>query len=158
MNFAFQHLDTRHVSRGRFVRRGGPGHRGLALRTAPGRTIHERPTMQFALLIYQPDPFDPKAHSEAEHEAIGAEYGAVSATPGVTPGLPLGVPQRAITVRVAAGETRATPGPFVNAAGAIGGYLLVEAETEEEAVALAARIPAARIGGAVEVRRVETYW
>lgn len=40
----------------------------------------------------------------------------------------------------------------------VGGYLLLEAEDWDAAIALAARVPAARLGGAVEVRKVEQYW
>ena len=76
----------------------------------------------------------------------------------MTPGLPLGLPDKAKTVRVADGKTQATEGPFMGANGAIGGYLVFEADTIDDAVELAARIPAARHGGAVEVRPVETYW
>lgn len=114
--------------------------------------------MKYALMIYQPDAFDPKALTPEEHQAIGAGYGAVNATPNVSPGVPLGLPSRAVTVRVKDGETTTTEGPFVSVAGAVGGYLIFEADTLAEAVALAARIPAAQLGGAIEVRPCETYW
>lgn len=114
--------------------------------------------MKYVLLVYQPSPFDPKSLSPEAHQAIGAQYAAVSTTVNVTPGLPLGFPQHATTVRVDGDEVVATDGPFVNAAGAVGGYFVFEASTKEEAVALAARIPAARLGGAVEVRPAEVYW
>lgn len=114
--------------------------------------------MKYTLMIYQPDPFDPKALTPEEHKAIGADYGAVNATPNVTPGLPLGLPSRAVTVRVKDGETITTEGPFVSVAGAVGGYAIFEADDIEQAIALAARIPAARLGGAIEVRPCETYW
>lgn len=114
--------------------------------------------MKFALMIYQPHPFDPKAYSPEEHSAIGAEYRTVSTAPGVTPGPPLGLPQNALTVRVVDGKVVAADGPYVDVAGAVGGYMVLEAETREEAVALAAKIPAARLGGAIEVRPCETYW
>jgi len=39
-----------------------------------------------------------------------------------------------------------------------GEFSVYEAESMEAAIALAARIPAARLGGAVEIRPVETYW
>ncbi len=114
--------------------------------------------MKYALLIYQPHPFDPKAYTPEEYKAIEADYGALNATPRVTPGLPLGLPAHAITVRVKDGETVAAEGPYVDVAGAVGGYLVFEADSEEEAIALAARVPAARLGGAVEVRPCEAYW
>ena len=114
--------------------------------------------MQYVLLIYQPMPFDPKSLPPEEHAAIGNAYQSVSRTANVTPGLPLGTPQRATTVRVIDGETCADSGPYVGAAGAVGGYMIFEASSLDEAVALAARIPAARLGGGVEVRRCEAYW
>jgi hypothetical protein len=41
---------------------------------------------------------------------------------------------------------------------AVGGYLDFEAESIDSAVELAGRVPAARHGGAVEVRLAEPYW
>lgn len=93
-----------------------------------------------------------------EHQAIGAEYGAVSSSPGVTPGPALGFAAKATTVRVAGGETVTSPGSYAGEAHAVGGFMVLEAESLEEAVALAARIPAARLGGAVDVRPCEVYW
>ena len=114
--------------------------------------------MKFALMIYQPHPFDPKAYTPEEHAAIGAEYGAVSSAPGVTPGPALGFAAKATTVRVEGGATVTAPGPYAGAAHAVGGFMVLDAESLEDAVALAARIPAARLGGAVEVRPCEVYW
>jgi hypothetical protein len=114
--------------------------------------------MKYVLLIYQPDPYDFKSLPSDEQQSIWAAYNGLKETANVEPGLPLGLPKDAVTVRVSDGKTVATPGPFVNAAGAVGGYYIVEAQTQEEAVALAARVPAARLGGAVEVRPAQTYW
>ena len=84
---------------------------------------------------------------------------AVSSTSGVEPGLPLGHLEDALTVRVGAdGTADATEGPYVNAEGAVGGYFVFDAASKEEAIALAARVPAARMGGAVEVRPAQAYW
>lgn len=114
--------------------------------------------MKFVLLIYQPDSFNPKTLSEIEYEQVSTEYAAVSSTPNVTPGLPLGLIKDAITVRVTQGSTQASEGPYVSAAGAVGGYFVFEAGSKEEAIALAARVPAARLGGAVEIRPADVYW
>ena len=73
---------------------------------------------------------------------------------GVTPGLQLGDPDTATTVRVENGETLITDGPFVAVKEAIGGWLVYEADDLDAAIELAARIPAARLGGAIEVRPV----
>jgi hypothetical protein len=80
----------------------------------------------------------------------------VNATPKVKPGLPLGFPRDAVTVRVHDGETVTRPGPYVEHS--VGGYYEFEVETREEAIRLAARIPAASQGGAVEVRPSQQYW
>jgi hypothetical protein len=120
--------------------------------------------MKYVLLVYQgttPLPSSREAWatlSEEEQKAVWADYSAINQTPGVTPGLPLGLPERATTVRVTDGKAVATEGPFVDTMGAVGGYLVFEAESLDAAVELAGRIPAARHGGAVEVRPAEAYW
>ena len=119
--------------------------------------------MQFVLLIYQgttPLPNTPEwsSLSEEEQRAIYADYAALNRMDGLTPGLPLGLPERATTVRVDGGSTLANDGPYVDSKGAVGGYFVLEADDLDAAVAVAARIPAARHGGAIEVRPVGTYW
>lgn len=114
--------------------------------------------MKFALMIYQPPSFDPKLLSPEEHKAIATDYAAVNATRGVTSGPPLGLPRNAVTVRVVDGQPVAAQGPYVDVAGAVGGFMIFEAESQDAAIALAARIPAARLGGAVEVRPCDVYW
>src|SRR5262245_43905885 len=118
--------------------------------------------MQFVLLIYQgttplPNSEKWKTFSEEEKRKIYTDYEALNKTAGVTPGLPLGLPDDATTVRVQDGETQATKGPFVDARGAVGGYFMFEADSLDAAIKLAARIPAARLGGAIEVRPVAKY-
>jgi hypothetical protein len=61
-------------------------------------------------------------------------------------------PEAATTVRVENGQTLTTDGPFVAAKEALGGYLFFEAPDLDAAIELAARIPAARLGGAIEIR------
>jgi hypothetical protein len=77
---------------------------------------------------------------------------AINETDGVTPGVQMQPPEAATTVRVRDGETLTTDGPFAETKEAIGGYLFLEADDPGAAVELAARIPAARLGGAIEVR------
>ena len=72
----------------------------------------------------------------------------------MTPGQQLGDPDTATTVRVEDGKTLTTDGPFVEIKEAIGGYPLFEADDLDAAIELAARIPAARLGGAIEVRPI----
>ncbi|TDC03776.1 hypothetical protein E1267_25190 [Nonomuraea longispora] len=90
--------------------------------------------------------------TEDEQKEVAADYEAVSRTPGVTPGEWLEEPALATTVRVEGGRTLTTDGPFVEMKESLGGYLFYEADDLDAAIALAARIPAARLGGAVEVR------
>ena len=119
--------------------------------------------MQFVLMIYQgtaplpgTDPWS--ALPEREQKRIYAEYGEINKTPGVTPGLPLGLPKDAKTVRVSNGRTHVADGPYVDASRAVGGYFVFEADDFEAAVKVASRVPAARLGGAVEVRPTARYW
>lgn len=119
--------------------------------------------MQFALLIYQgttPLPGTPawEALSEEEQQRVYADYSALNQLPGVEPGPPLGLPADATTVRVDDGAPVTSPGPYAADTGALGGFLLVEADDLEAAAAVAARVPAARLGGAVEIRPCATYW
>jgi hypothetical protein len=116
--------------------------------------------MKYMLLIHQgdtPTPRDPEAWAklpEDEQQRVFADYQALNQTPGVTPGLALGDPETATTVRVENGETLTTDGPFVAVKEAIGGWLTYEADDLDAAIELAARIPAARLGGAIEVRPI----
>jgi hypothetical protein len=57
------------------------------------------------------------------------------------------------TVRVAGGRASVTDGPFTEARELIGGFILGECESEEQAIALAEQIPGAA-SGSVEVREV----
>ena len=90
--------------------------------------------------------------SEDEKTSITQEYFAISEAPGVTGGAQLQPPETATTVRVQDGRTLTTDGPFAETKEALGGYYLFEADDLDAAIELAARIPAARLGGAVEVR------
>jgi hypothetical protein len=117
-------------------------------------------TVQYMLMIHQgttPTPLDPEAWatlSADEQQAIYAAYKAVNETPGVTPGHGLQPPETATTVRVRDGRTITTDGPFVDTKESLNGYLVFEADDLDAAIALAAQIPAARYGGAIEVRPI----
>ena len=114
--------------------------------------------MQYVMLIYQgttplpTSPDDWATLSEEEQKAVYADYAAINQTPGVTPGLPLGLPENATTVRVDNGKTLTTDGPFVDTKEAVGGWFVFEADDLDAAIELASRVPAARMGGAIEVR------
>jgi hypothetical protein len=112
--------------------------------------------MKYVLLIYQPKNFDAKALSEGEYKAVASEYAALTSAPNLKPGLPLGFPKDAITVRMQGSETVTSPGTFVDHP--VGAYMEFDAATPEEAIKFAARIPAVRLGGAVEIRPAQQYW
>jgi hypothetical protein len=90
--------------------------------------------------------------SEDEQNAVVGEYLAIRQSPAVIGGEQLQPLETATTVRVQNGQTLLTDGPFVEAKEHLGGYILVEADDLDAALEIAARIPAARMGGAVEVR------
>jgi hypothetical protein len=91
---------------------------------------------------------------EEEQRAIYGEYMEISRAPGVAGGEQLQPASTATTVRVQDGRTLTTDGPFADTKEELGGYYLFEAGDLDAAIELAARIPAARLGGAVEVRPV----
>jgi hypothetical protein len=87
-------------------------------------------------------------------------YGAdqvINETPGVSSGLQLQPAEIATTVRVQDGKTLTTDGPCVAVKEALGGYLFFETDDLDAAIDIASRIPAARMGGAVEVRPLVEY-
>ena len=119
--------------------------------------------MKYMLLIHQgstPTPHDPEAWarlSEDEQQAVYADYKAINETPGVSPGVQMKPPEMATTVRVEDGRTLTTDGPFAELKEAVGGYLFYEADDLDAAIELASRIPAARMGGAIEVRPIGAW-
>ncbi len=117
--------------------------------------------MKYVLMIYQgstPLPGSDRwqALSQAEQKAIYADYADLNKTEGMTAGLPLGLPDAARTVQVRDGKTCVKNGTYL--AEGVGGFAVYEADSIEAAIALAARVPAARLGGAVEIRPAEKYW
>src|SRR6266478_2892976 len=121
-------------------------------------TIHyEEEPMKYMLLIQQgdaPTPYDDDWESvpDDQKQKIGAGYQAINQNPSVTPGQWMGPPETATTVRVENGETLTTDGPFAAVKEALGGYLTLEADDLDAAIELAAQIPAAWHGGAIEIR------
>lgn len=91
---------------------------------------------------------------DAERKAIVEEYEAFSQTLEVMDGNQLQPPATATTVRIHEGQTTRSSGPYPHADEPLGGYYLIEAADIDAALALATRIPAVRMGGAVEVRPV----
>ena len=113
--------------------------------------------MKYMLLIQQGETQVPGTDawerlSREEKSQVYADYQGINETPGVTPGVWMQPPEAATTVRVQDGKTLTTDGPFVAVKEALGGYLIYEADDLDAAIELASRIPAARLGGGVEVR------
>ena len=113
--------------------------------------------MKYMLLIHQgttplPGSAEWDSLSADEQGAVYADYGAINQTPGVSPGVQMQPPDTATTVRVQDSKTLTTDGPFVEIKEALGGYGFIDADDLDAALEVAARIPAARMGGAIEVR------
>lgn len=113
--------------------------------------------MNYLLLIHQGST--PLPGSEAwdrltdeERQSVYASYGEINQTPGVTAGVRMQLPEMATTVRIRDGATLITDGPFPELKDAVGGYLFYEAPDLDAAIELAAKIPAARMGGGIEIR------
>ena len=118
--------------------------------------------MKYLLLIHQgttplPGSEEWDALSDDERNAVYGAYKGINETPGVTPGVQMQGPETATTVRVQDGRTLTTDGPFVEIKEALGGYLFFEADDLDAAIELASRIPAASMGGAIEIRPLVEY-
>jgi hypothetical protein len=112
--------------------------------------------MQYLLLIYSAEShWDTQA--PADRDAMLQEYHAFTqsiAQSGHLRGAnELNVTKTAKTVRLRDGKQLITDGPFAETKEQLGGYYLVEAKDQNEALQIAARIPSARIGS-IEVRPI----
>ena len=117
--------------------------------------------MQYVLLIHQgtsplPDTDEWAALPQQEQTAIYADYAKLNQDERITSGPPLGLPADAHTVRVEDGATVTAQGSYHD--DPVGGFLVLEADDVESAIEVASRIPAARLGGTIEVRPVAKYW
>jgi hypothetical protein len=112
--------------------------------------------MQYLLLIYGEESRW-RSIGEDEWKTIDAEYGALTrdleAQGKYIGGNELQGTEAATTVRVRDGQVLTTDGPFAETKEALGGYYLIEADSLDEALEWAARIPNAR-DGMIEVRPV----
>jgi hypothetical protein len=110
--------------------------------------------MKYALLPYanidvrDRDP-------EAERQPLTGPLAEVLARPNVTGWLRLHEVESATTVRYDQGKTLLTDGPFVDSKDYLGGFIIVEAENLDGAIAVAAELQELRGGaGAIEIRPV----
>jgi hypothetical protein len=109
--------------------------------------------VQYALLIYGSGEGWEQL-SDDERQTQMQEYMALGQRPETQGGADLGELDTATTVRVDNGDVVTTDGPFAETKEYLGGFYLVECANLDDAIAFAARIPAARNGGAIEVRPV----
>ena len=110
--------------------------------------------MKYLCMIYD-DESKWEKMSKAETDTWMGEYNAftesIKKSGNYVGGEALQPTATATTVRVRNGKIASTDGPFVETKEQLGGYYLVEAKDLNEAIAIAARIPSARLGG-IEVR------
>jgi hypothetical protein len=109
--------------------------------------------MQYALAIYV-EPGYLEALPDVERDAVYAEFLALPDDERWVSGVHLQPAETATCVRVVGGRMLMIDGPFADTKEVLGGFCLVEAANLDEAMGLAARIPATRFGGVVEVRPV----
>ena len=112
--------------------------------------------MQYLLLIYNAES-NWNTLPESEGMKMLQEFGeftqSIIASGNYKGGNRLYDVAKATTVRVQNGKKLVTDGPFAETKEQLGGYYLIEAKDLDEATAIAARIPAARMGS-IEVRPV----
>ena len=118
--------------------------------------------MKYMMLIHQGSAPTPQTDSwndlpEEDKAKVYAGYKDLNETPGVTPGFGLQPPETATTVRVENGAAITTDGPFVELKEAIGGYFVLDADDLDSAIEVAMKVPAASMGGAVEVRPIQEW-
>lgn len=109
--------------------------------------------MKYMLLVYD-NPASWENVTEEQRQGLYAEYGAVAQNPATVDSAQLKPVETAKTVRIEGGETLVTDGPFAETKEQLGGYYVVEAGSIDEATAIGAQIPSARMGGSVEVREL----
>jgi hypothetical protein len=111
--------------------------------------------MRYLLLIYVTEATErpPAEVMEAEMQAYGAFTEDIRARGLMQAGEALEPTTTATTVRVRDGRTVTTDGPYAETKEALGGFYLVDARDLDEAIELAARIPAAK-HGSIEVRPI----
>ena len=116
--------------------------------------------MRYLLLIYQ----DEVAHSKWSEQQLAEEYQAYAALNGefeklgaeMQSGEALMPTQTATTVRVRDGKLLTTDGPFAETKEQLGGFYLLNCKNLDEAIAAAAKIPAAN-DGSIEIRPIMEF-
>jgi len=113
--------------------------------------------MRYILLIYDRES-DWDAMSQDERHAMYEEYlrftREIRQSWNFVAGEPFQPTRTAVTVRVRDGKTTTEKGPTTSTEEQLGGFYLIDAESLDEALAIAARVPSSRIGS-VEVRPIQ---
>lgn len=107
--------------------------------------------MKYALLIHV-NPDSMAELTDDERQSVSAEYYALADEPTCVGGAQLQPIETATTVRVDGGRVLTTDGPFADTKEVFGGYYLFELDNLDAAIEMAARVPATRMGGSVEIR------
>jgi hypothetical protein len=110
--------------------------------------------MLYLLLIYENEKRFSKGYPEAElaeYRGLSQDFASI-----IKGGNALQPTPTATTVRVRDGRMLSTDGPFAETKEQLGGFYLVDANTREEAIAMASKIPAARFGS-IEVRPIMKF-
>jgi hypothetical protein len=125
----------------------------VCVRRGEKNTARRRDTMKYLLQNYPGESLEALERlAPDDRQAIVDEYLALRTLPAIVSGAQLQPVETATTVRVQDGETLLTDGPFVDAKEHVGGFFVIEVDDLDAALAIAAGVPAARMGGAVEVR------
>jgi hypothetical protein len=111
--------------------------------------------MKYALLVYDAPSSWHSLSAEQKH-GLHDEYHAVAASPGIIGHYRLGPPKNSTTVRVEEDRILKTAGPRAETRETFRALYLLESDDHDSVLELAARIPAARTGGAVEVCRLRS--
>jgi hypothetical protein len=111
--------------------------------------------MRYLLMIYtaESDAAPPDDVAAASHAAYAAFTADIKGRGLFQAGEALAPTSTATTVRVVDGQTLTTDGPFAETKEALGGFYLIEARDLDEAIEIAAKVPAAK-EGSIEVRPI----
>jgi hypothetical protein len=107
--------------------------------------------MKYALLIY-PKAGSHEALGEDEYKSVNAEYMAFREDSRCLGGAHLQPVETTTTVCYGGGENLIVDGPYADTKEVLGGYYVFDAANLDEVLEVAQRIPAVRLGGAIEVR------
>ena len=110
--------------------------------------------MKYAMLIY-PKAGSHEALGEDEYRTVNAEYWSLREDSRCLGGGHLQPGETATTVRYAGEENLIIDGPYADSKDAIGGFYIIEAKNQSEALEIGKGCPALSYGGSLEVREIE---